>query len=80
MKSIKAGDVLWMDKFGELINVVFCADRPTPLIYYWSDAYPEEAGTKKCRYADAWIIFKYGVKVGSTGSRQAPDATPRGEK
>lgn len=64
-KYISPGDIIWMENFEELIEVKVCIPRKTrPKIQYWNCKAYE--GTNQCREADAWIIFKYGVKVGST--------------
>lgn len=79
MKSIKMGDVIYMDRSDELIQVVSAQIEPC-LIYYWSSAYPKEIGTKRCRTSDAWIIFEYGMKVGDNVGRPVFRVAERQEK
>lgn len=64
--SIRIGDLIYMEKFDETLEIVGISSEPDeqPVIYYWGSKYPKEVGTKKCRCAAAWILFKYGHKIG----------------
>lgn len=64
-KQISIGDIMYIDKYNELIEILGWSEVYI-YINYWSSAYPKEVGTKKCRKAASWIIFKYAEKVGST--------------
>lgn len=67
--EISVGDIIYMSRFEELIEILQCF-KSTPnkgaQVAYYSDRYPNDVGTENCRVADAWIIFDYGTKVGST--------------
>lgn len=62
VKTISVGDIIWVDGPDELIEVVHC-DAATAKVRYWSHKFPKEMFTRKCRIADAWIIFKHGITL-----------------
>jgi hypothetical protein len=68
MKALRLGDVLVMERFDELIEILDY-DEKRGEVKYWSDKHPEEIGTKNCRVASLWIILKYGSKVANVLER-----------
>lgn len=68
VKNIKVGDVIWIDKIGQQIEVLGPGYK-LGSVNYWSDRYPEEVGTVKCRVMATWIVAELGVRVGRVGKR-----------
>lgn len=68
MKTIYTGDIIFVGApFYELIEVREIIKEKAQILY-WSDKYPREVETRRCRMADAWVIFKLGQRLGSTNT------------
>lgn len=63
--KIRTGDIIWMDAANELIEIVGCLPESGE-VHYWTSKFPKQVETRKCKGASAWIIFRHGLKVGST--------------
>ena len=61
-KTLKLGDVLYIPQLEQLIEVLGAGENQGELLY-WTDEYPEEVNTTKCRVMSSWIAFKHGIKL-----------------
>lgn len=67
IEEIKVGDVIVMHEMDEVIEILTCqVDKG--IVQYWSDRYPDEIGTKNCRIASSWIIFRHGEIIGNVAN------------
>lgn len=71
LRVVRQGDIIYMKPFDELIEVISGVEiQGRHMIQHWRDKRPEQVDTKTCSRSDAWIIFKYGVKLGTTRKKK----------
>lgn len=66
IKKLSVGDVVWMERFGELIEIAGFRENKNSQdqIAYFGSNNPDEVKENIARLSTAWIIFEYGVVVG----------------
>lgn len=67
-KELKLGDILYIPQLDQLIEVLG-GDNDGNLMY-WTDQYPKEVLTNKCRIMSPWIAFRHGIKLTNVRKRK----------
>ncbi len=60
-KTISVGDIMWVEPVEQLIEIIQLG-RPDEMIAYWHCK--SQVGTKKCKTATPWVLFRHAEKVG----------------
>ncbi len=67
--NIRVGDVvIFQPPNAEMQLIEVLGTLPAEgAIHYWTDENPEQVWTTKCKGMDAWLLFKYGTRLGNVG-------------